>query len=875
MEELQVALSKQLNNVRNNGLAALDDPTRKDLDTTLLEQAAATVPGYEPTMTRASAVTHLLEYEIPRIRVPGHGKWLLILFGLRDDVADLPTKQLRIVAARTAGYEPDAFKRPGGPEDKALLSLAAVILADCFSSPESVHEEQPAAEIPATLATAWCAPTINDPELMRAVSDLAAQVSDQWSKEERIRQISDPFPIPIRWTNGPSVLTDHWQIIRGDLNRDDAIDLTNSLPNVRAMFESIPSGRLVILGSGGMGKTSLLLRLVIDFIAHHDPLNAVPVIFSIASWNPTQNSLRDWLRSRLEFDYPALRKMNRDGQSLAAQLLRHRLLIPVLDGFDEMTPALRPDAIRALNSSLSPGDPLILTSRPYEYGGAVEQSDVITGAATIFLSHLELDDLAAYLPLTARPDYRREDSGTKWSSVLRQLKNDSDSDQATRLLAVLSTPLMVSLARRIYSDTSADPIELMDSNMYSTQATLERHLLSRFVDVAYDDLPVEQLDHSRYRSTKWDANRARSWLESLAFRMYMYQEGPLFAWWQHAALSAVPFIIGFISLLITLDHARHGMHPWYAALIVGAGSGLLMINPWRSFRDEGEPSSYSKSRGGRHIARVVGAWRTELNASWPNIVANFIPLLGMSLVLVSVIINLHTPWYVWFTIPTVFVAFFAMQIVEELVSGRVDTVRAISPSAILVAARRKAVIDAALTGLIAAAAAYGVLLSFIDGRAPSFIVWYEACGLFAAGWGVGYVISSHWGRWIYRRMLWALTGSAPWRFMRFLDDAHRRGILRQTGSVYEFRHVLLCQFLAVSGQGRARILPPGRYIDLQARIDLAVDRFRWGEYELALEELDVLASSRGFLNRRGKAKLRTLIEELGSSIESPSIALES
>jgi hypothetical protein len=35
----------------------------------------------------------------------------------------------------------------------------------------------------------------------------------------------------------------------------------------------------------------------------------------------------------------------------------------------------------------------------------------------------------------------------------------------------------------------------------------------------------------------------------------------------------------------------------------------------------------------------------------------------------------------------------------------------------------------------------------------------------------------------------------PWRLMRFLDDAHRRGILRQAGPVYQFRHARLQSYL--------------------------------------------------------------------------------
>jgi hypothetical protein len=35
------------------------------------------------------------------------------------------------------------------------------------------------------------------------------------------------------------------------------------------------------------------------------------------------------------------------------------------------------------------------------------------------------------------------------------------------------------------------------------------------------------------------------------------------------------------------------------------------------------------------------------------------------------------------------------------------------------------------------------------------------------------------------------THTLPWRLMAFLADAHRRGVLRQVGSVYQFRHIEL------------------------------------------------------------------------------------
>jgi hypothetical protein len=38
----------------------------------------------------------------------------------------------------------------------------------------------------------------------------------------------------------------------------------------------------------------------------------------------------------------------------------------------------------------------------------------------------------------------------------------------------------------------------------------------------------------------------------------------------------------------------------------------------------------------------------------------------------------------------------------------------------------------------------------------------------------------------------------PWRLLRFLQDAQRRGILRQQGATHQFRHARLQQRLAAA-----------------------------------------------------------------------------
>jgi hypothetical protein len=58
-------------------------------------------------------------------------------------------------------------------------------------------------------------------------------------------------------------------------------------------------------------------------------------------------------------------------------------------------------------------------------------------------------------------------------------------------------------------------------------------------------------------------------------------------------------------------------------------------------------------------------------------------------------------------------------------------------------------------------------------------------------------IQATWGKYATARMLLALSGRLPWRLTAFLQDAAvNRGVLRQFGAVYQFRHVELQRRLA-------------------------------------------------------------------------------
>jgi hypothetical protein len=54
-----------------------------------------------------------------------------------------------------------------------------------------------------------------------------------------------------------------------------------------------------------------------------------------------------------------------------------------------------------------------------------------------------------------------------------------------------------------------------------------------------------------------------------------------------------------------------------------------------------------------------------------------------------------------------------------------------------------------------------------------------------------------WGQWLVFARIWLpLTGRLPWAVVSFLDDAYQRGVLRQAGAVYQFRHARLQHHLA-------------------------------------------------------------------------------
>jgi hypothetical protein len=94
----------------------------------------------------------------------------------------------------------------------------------------------------------------------------------------------------------------------------------------------------------------------------------------------------------------------------------------------------------------------------------------------------------------------------------------------------------------------------------------------------------------------------------------------------------------------------------------------------------------------------------------------------------------------------------------------------------------------------------------MSGAAIGSLIGLEQGPLVGLGWAAvacvtvwlgGAISVTAWGQWlICGRLLLPLKGELPWRTRAFLRDAHERGVLRQSGAFYQFRHILLQELFA-------------------------------------------------------------------------------
>ncbi|MFE4053972.1 helix-turn-helix domain-containing protein [Streptomyces sp. YIM B13518] len=680
--------------------------------------------------------------------------------------------------------------------------------------------------------------------LADAAASLAREVRRRWQREEGHRRVHDPFPLPVRWQPVPAELMDRPENIQrlqpGATPR--GLNLNGDLRSVVETYRSIASRRLVVLGRAGSGKSVLAIKFALDLLAAPAAPARVPVIFSIGSWDPTTTTLRDLLVDRLLRDHPHLARQVPSGSTLAAALVDADLILPVLDGFDEIAEALRAAALETLNATSLP---LVLTSRRDEYARAVRAVHApLVWAAGIELTDLTVEDLAAYLPRTDRLGGEGCGVGV-WDAVLERLRV-RDAPASTRLAEVLRTPLMVVLARTMYSEAPGkDPAELLDTARFPTASHLEEHLLAGFVPTVYRHRAPERVDAGRGQRNR-DPDQAQRWLGYLAHGLTQSaHEQQDLAWWrlgQNLRLSTRVLHTVLVSALcmtmatwlvqllaIVSGHVEPaGLGPALLyGLLVGVFSGAAFGVTYFALavfgRTAAVPSrvrlrlSAADRRAGQRPVRafftrfkfmLLGGSVLGIGYSWAVALVSVLDSeLALSHTELMKIVLINTLLYgliIGLTAGLVFGLLAAFEAPMDITAAATP-IRLLSVNR-TTAGRQLLVLVPAL-GLGVVLCGYAVVHLF-RGLLGTLLWPLQGAVLLGAAGGLGgatsYVLAfTAWGQWLTLSRVWLpMTRRLPWDTVAFLEDAYHRGVLRQAGAVYQFRHIRLQRHLAQSYRHR-------------------------------------------------------------------------
>ncbi|MEV0070919.1 BTAD domain-containing putative transcriptional regulator [Amycolatopsis sp. NPDC050768] len=632
-----------------------------------------------------------------------------------------------------------------------------------------------------------------------AVTELAEAVTWQWRAEAELRSLHRPQPITLRWSAG---------------TRPGKPALRGDLDDIAETYSELPVRQLVVLGDPGSGKSVLALVMTLELLRTRAPDAPVPVLLSLASWDPRREHLDRWLAGRLADNHPALLNAREYGPDAPTRLVLGGHVVPVLDGLDEMPADLRVAALDALDQTMAVGRSLVLTCRSAEYEQVTRESGTVMSSATVVrLEPVSRQEAITYLSA-------RESAGSdRWRPVAERLRRDPDGP----LGRVLRTPLMVDLARIGYGRPGEDPAELLAAE---DAAALEAQLLDSFLPHAYAQVPQPPGRNPKTSpSGRYTAAQANRWLGFLARHLERARSRDL-AWWQlHRAVPAGTRA-GLVGVLIALFFLATGWlsdGPALAAIyaLSFGGAGYLTHRfgrPPEPLRTELRFAGAAGKFAGRFaVGAVVGVL---LGLGW-----SLAPGLVVFLALVfGVVFAVH----VWLAKPVdasrvsspatilrnertgaialsvsflvsgglfdgIAFAFTAQTRFLPVLGGRFDLALAIAGG-----------LAGALFGFFmargVAAVCYGLAGAIAGGQvfppATDPVLPFVVGVCFGGGIGLAVLVTRAWGNYFVHHLWLAATGRLPWRLMHFLDDAHRRGVLRQAGGVYQFRHARVQERLA-------------------------------------------------------------------------------
>lgn len=378
---------------------------------------------------------------------------------------------------------------------------------------------------------------------------LANVVRKQWTSElARFgRDVREPMAIPL------SVRGSH-----GEPLREAGPAALGDLSDIGEIFQRRVPPRFVITGPPGSGKTTAAILLLLDLLERRERSGPVPVLVSMATWDPAR-PFEDWLAVQISRTYAL-------SPEAARELVGRRMVVPILDGFDELPAQKAGQALRRMNAGLHGDDPLVITAREgaLERAARSRQGEVLQHATVLRLEPVGPAQLVRHLERVLPQE--RYPGWVRWRE---QLLGESGG----ALERALSRPGNVGLVRRAYLDARRP---LPDLGSLTESEIIER-LLSDWIDRLYPR-----------------AGRERPWLSTVARE---WSDG--FAWWrlyQSVPRWALVVSVGVLHLLVLgVLRACLGASAATGDLVSGAASLewlalLVAAGFWDEFADVRRPA---------------------------------------------------------------------------------------------------------------------------------------------------------------------------------------------------------------------------------------------------------------------------------------------
>jgi hypothetical protein len=599
---------------------------------------------------------------------------------------------------------------------------------------------------------------------------LAGAVTEQWTRAALERRLVQPEPIQVRWGRSSRPLAGPVSAALESRQFPPLPGLSQAVPgqlrggrlrDLHAVYGGLGSGRLVIIGEPGSGKSGAAVLLVLAALEHRQQVPSqdrqqvpVPVLFTVHGWDPNTHRVEDWLAARLQETYPLF--AGKGGRAEAAELVKAGRIAVILDGLDEIAEELRPVALRALSQQAALR--VVVLARSFEMAAAVQQG-FLEGAVALELHAVDAAAAADYL---TRVELDPPPRG--WSDLTGRLRREPGSPIAK----ALSNPLTLTLVRDTYrsGDDIRELLDFCDAIGDVSGEDIQDHLLDRVLRAAYTPPPGAA-------PPRYELKEARRALGHVAARMS--QDGTRdLAWWRIPAwASSVPRVIAtglVFGLMFGLGGGRE------LGLVAGPAAGLSYVL-----------GGGLQNRSPRRIAPL--RWRQLFSRSSLMVGLGFAVVGGLFGGLV-------------FGLVFGLAAGRIVGVVVGVGTGLAGTLSAglsqpaagdASPLTPPASWRRDQAFGLIVGLVLGVSLGLGLGFGLGAGRVAGVVFGLVYGLVFGLVWGLSF--SQTWTASLAFAQL-AMRWHTPARLLRFLEDARQRDVLRTVGPVYQFRHARLQDRLA-------------------------------------------------------------------------------